>query len=83
MTGVQVDGYEFCSSGCDTIADSGTSYIVGPADQIESIYEIIGYTGYIDCSEIDSLPPISFKIGRKLFTLEAKDYVLNVRRIVS
>ncbi|XP_037923712.1 lysosomal aspartic protease-like [Hermetia illucens] len=77
MTGVQVDGYEFCSRGCDTIADSGTSYIVGPADQIESIYEIIGYTGYIDCSEIDSLKPISFKIGRRLFTLEAKDYVLN------
>ena len=32
----------------------------------------------IDCSKIDSLPPIDFVLGGKTFTLTGKEYVLKV-----
>ena len=36
----------------------------------------------IDCSKIDSLPPIDFVLGGKKFTLTGNEYVLKVQYIV-
>merc|ERR1711916_121087 len=74
----------FCQGGCQVIADSGTSLLVGPKADVEKIMTTIGakplaageYT--VDCSKISSLPDIDFTISGQKMTLTGEDYVLKV-----
>ncbi|XP_046455639.1 lysosomal aspartic protease-like [Daphnia pulex] len=87
VDGVQVsneaDG-AFCQGGCQMIADTGTSLIAGPVDEIKKLNTLIGgipiMAGeyFINCSRIDELPTISFSIGGKSFSLEGKEYVMQI-----
>jgi len=73
----------FCSGGCSAIADTGTSLIYGPKDEIEKISRVIGATYsskseeyIIDCSKIPTLPTVTFTIEGKQFELTGEQYVL-------
>lgn len=74
----------FCVDGCNAIADTGTSLIAGPTDEIKKLNEMIGATPIvggeytIDCNKISTLPALDFNIGGKKFTLTGEDYVLKV-----
>jgi len=65
------------------ISDTGTSYVIGPQAQIDSIAQQIGATtdpdlGYVvDCNNLD-LPPIVFTINNKDYPVSAKNYVTYV-----
>jgi hypothetical protein len=58
------------------VIDSGTSLLVGPKELVDPLIE--GITVNADCSNISSLPELSFTIDQTTYTLEAKDYVLKV-----
>ncbi|KMQ88839.1 lysosomal aspartic protease [Lasius niger] len=81
MDEVIISGSTLCAGGCQAIADTGTSLIIGPILDIAVINELIGAIdirgdAIVDCNRIPELPVISFIIGGKTFNLTGQDYIL-------
>ncbi|KAK6050539.1 hypothetical protein COOONC_11956 [Cooperia oncophora] len=75
-----VNGYPIISGAVDAAVDTGSTSIVGPPEDIQTIHGLIGASddGAIDCSTIPDLPAISFKFGDVEFVLRGSDYVIQV-----
>jgi len=61
-------------SGCRTIVDSGTSYIVGPQAAISQILSILNVNQ--NCNGVSNLPNIVFSIGNNNYAIPSSIYVL-------
>jgi cathepsin D len=84
LDGISVDGNALGHGDAQAIADTGTSLIAGPTDQVAKINSIIGATPVtagvytVDCEDIPSLPDVEFSIGGRTFSLSAEDYILKI-----
>ncbi|KAI1230990.1 Gastricsin [Lamprotornis superbus] len=69
----------WCSQGCQAIVDTGTFLLTVPQEYIESILEALGaqetsYGYAVDCSDTQSMPPITFGIGGARLLLSPSAY---------
>lgn len=74
-----------CPNGCETILDTGTSFIGGPPHEIAALHSVLGASQirhdgdyYVSCSKISSMPNIDFIIDGYPYTVTPDDYIIKV-----
>mmetsp|Transcript_51815 Transcript_51815/g.80941 ORF Transcript_51815/g.80941 Transcript_51815/m.80941 type:complete len:459 (+) Transcript_51815:199-1575(+) len=66
------------TSRCRAIVDTGTTFITGPYDFVDAIANEVEVKE--DCSNVNSLPDISFMIGEMAIQLKPEDYVMQTQQ---
>ncbi|KAK5867539.1 hypothetical protein PBY51_012015 [Eleginops maclovinus] len=83
VQGFQINGEEtgWCSQGCQSVVDTGTSTLTAPSQYIGYIMQAIGaqqnqYGMYtVDCSQVNNLPTLSFVISGVALALPPSAYI--------
>jgi hypothetical protein len=76
---ILLDGKDsgFCPKGCKVIADTGTSLVTGPYDELMKLLDLTNIDD--NCSNLHELPTITFRIDGVNYDLEAKDYIMELK----
>jgi len=75
----RVNGTEIPTKGFKAAIDSGTSLIVGPKEILDPLVAAVGEVAS-DCSNVSTLPTITFEIDNHLYELSSTDYILQVEQ---
>ncbi|KAG2468210.1 PEPA protein, partial [Polypterus senegalus] len=85
MTSIKINGSPVaCTSGCKAIVDTGTSNIVGPNTDINSINAAIGTSpgnfgqAMVNCNNIESLPNVVITLNGYEFSLPPSAYISQI-----
>lgn len=76
FTGASQGSTKIDVTGYKAVIDSGTSVLVGPAEIVNKLTN--GITVKSDCSNLSTLPTISFFLDNIEYQLTADDYVLKI-----
>ncbi|XP_008828594.1 renin [Nannospalax galili] len=83
MKGVSVGSDTLlCEEGCMAVVDTGASYISGPTSSLRLVMQALGAKEHstdeyvVNCSQVPTLPDISFHLGGRAYILTSMDYVL-------
>jgi cathepsin D len=77
VNGEKVDGVCNFLTGCESVVDTGTSILAGPPDAMNKVIAKVG-TVKEDCSNLASLPKLTFTFGGTDFELGPDFYVIKV-----
>ncbi|XP_056242751.1 gastricsin-like [Seriola aureovittata] len=85
IQGFQIDGHEtgWCSQGCQSVVDTGTSTLTAPGNLLGDLMQEIGaqqsqYGMYtVDCSQVNNLPTLTFVISGVSFPLPPSAYIIH------
>ncbi|KAL1020844.1 hypothetical protein UPYG_G00005440 [Umbra pygmaea] len=80
------DNIVACKESCQAIFDTGTSLIIGPLNDTNTINKKIGATYQngdfiVNCSSIPNLPSIGFTLNGSNFIIPASAYILQVSSV--
>merc|ERR1719359_430526 len=79
---IKVDGQSVgaCSwlLGCESVVDTGTSLLAGPPAAMNKLIAKVGNVS-ADCSNVNTLPKLTFNFGGHDFDLESDFYVIRVK----
>lgn len=86
LQGITANQISFCQNGCQAMADTGTSLIVGPYQDIQNLHQYLGAyltqsgSYLFNCNSIGSLPTVYFILNGYSFGLSPNTYVSQVNQ---
>lgn len=63
-----------CAMGCNFIADTGTSLLTGPSEDLFNLYKYVSVDE--DCKGVHELPTMTFVIDGVHYDLDGPDYTM-------
>merc|ERR1719428_699290 len=65
------ESHDACNPSCAAIVDSGTSLIAAPTPALQALNPILSKIDP-ECKNLDTLPDVTFLLGRETFTLQPR-----------